>query len=140
MLKAKIKTHRIGQRYQQPHFFILNKGNNAGKPLHEYCANCFVFLADDEEDRHFHYFIFLGLWELKYFRPHLIGSVVEFIRIGDLTDLVEETVNAVNTGERQFSNVQDTLFQIELAKSKLQHQVKTLMELRQAIFSRYLKR
>jgi hypothetical protein len=140
MLKTKIKTHRIGQRYQQPHFFILNKGNNAGKPLPEYCANCFVFLADDEEERDFYFFIFMGLWELKYFRPHLIGFVVEYIRIGDLTDLVEETVNAVNTGERKFADVQDTLFQIEFAKSNLQHQVKTLMELRHAIFYRYLKR
>ncbi len=53
MLKSKIKTHKIGNKYQQERFFILSKGNNAGKPLPEYCANCFVFLADDVEEKEF---------------------------------------------------------------------------------------
>ena len=140
MLKSKIKTHKMGMAYQQPHFFILNKGNNAGKPLPEYCANCFVFLADDDQDKDFHFYMFLGLWELKFFRPYLIGSVVEYIRIGDLVDLVEETINAVNTGERSFMDVQNALSQIEALKVNLKKQLSYLVQLRQALFSRYLQR
>ena len=139
MLKSKIKTHKMGTTYQQPHFFILNKGNNAGKPLPEYCANCFVFLADDDQDKDFHFYMFLGLWELKFFRPYLIGSVVEYIRIGDLVDLVEETINAVNSGERQFSDIQKTLAQIEAHKSNLVKQLDYLMQLRKTLFYKYLK-
>src|SRR3954462_15468455 len=138
MLKSKIKTHKMGTAYQQPHFFILNKGNNAGKPLPEYCANCFVFLADDEEDKDFHFYMFLGLWELKIFRPHLIGSVVAYIRIVDLVDLAEEVINAVNTGERSFMDVQPALAQIEALKANLQKQLGYLVQLRQVLFSRYL--
>lgn len=130
----------MGTTYQQPHFFILNKGYNAGKPLPEYCANCFVFLADDEEDKDFHFYMFLDMWELKIFRPHLIGSVVEYIRIGDLIDLVEETINSVNTGERSFMDVQPALAQIEALKANLQKQLGYLMQLRQVLFSRYLSR
>ena len=140
MLKSKIKTHKMGTAYQQPHFFILNKGRNAGKPLPEYCANCFVFLADDEEDKDFHFYMFLGLWELQIFRPHLIGSVVDYIRLGDLVDLAEETINAVNTGQRSFMDVQPALAQIEALKANLQKQLSYLMQLRQAMFSRYLSR
>jgi len=130
----------MGTAYQQPHFFILNKGYNAGKPLPEYCANCFVFLADDEEDKDFHFYMFLGLWELKIFRPHLIGSVVEYIRLGDLIDIAEEAINAVNTGERSFMDVQPALAQIEALKVNLHKQLDHLMQLRQAMFSRHLIR
>ena len=140
MLKSKIKTHKMGAAYQQPHFFILNKGNNAGKPLPEYCANCFVFLADDEQDKDFHFYLFLGLWELKLFRPYLICSVVEFIRLGDLVDVAEETINAVNTGERSFMDVQNALAQIEALKANLHNQLMYLMQLRQALFTRYFQR
>lgn len=126
--------------YQQPHFFILNKGNNTGKPLPEYCANCFVFLADDDQDKDFHFYMFLGLWELRIFRPHLIGSVVPYIRLGDLVDLAEEVINTVNTGERSFMDVQPALAQIDALRASLQKQLRYLMQLRQAMFSRYLSR
>lgn len=139
MLKSKIKTHAIGRQYDQPHFFILSKGYNAGKPLPEYCANCFVFLADDETDRDFHFHLFLGLWELKYFKPYLVGSIIEYIRIGDLVDIAEETINAINAGERTFMDVAPMLRQIEVHKAKLQQQINYLMQLRQALFKSVLK-
>jgi hypothetical protein len=139
MLKTKIKTHKIGKTYQQDHFFILNKGRNSGKPLREYCANCFVFLADNEEGREFYFFLFLGLWELGLFKPYLSGSVVEFIHLGDLCDIVEEAVNGVNSGERSFMEVSTTIHQIEQQKAKLMLQIDYLMRLRKFLFSKYLR-
>jgi hypothetical protein len=139
MLKHKIKTHRIGMNYKQPHFFILNKGRNAGKPLPNYCANCFVFLADDDEEKEFYFFLFLGLWELGFFKRALIGSVIEFIRIGDLCDIAEEALNSVNSGNRSFLEVSTTLQQIEQQKTKLMRQVSYLIQLRKALFYNFLK-
>lgn len=140
MLKTKIKTHILGTTYTQPHFFILNKGYHSGKPAPLHWSNCFVFLADDEEEKDFYYFLIQGLWELQIFLPHLTGSVVQYIRIGDFIDLVEECVNSVNTGERRFQDAQQALKQIELAKDTLQKQLKLLMELRKSIFHRYISR
>ncbi|WP_396127478.1 DUF6943 family protein [Aurantibacillus circumpalustris] len=125
-------------QYTQPHFFILNKGFHSGKPAPEYWSNCFVFLADNEEEKEFYYFLILGLWELQLFLPHLKGSVVQFIGINDFIDLVEECVNSVNTGERKFEDIQKALQQIELSKAALQKQLSTLMQLRKALFNRYL--
>jgi len=139
MLKSKIKTHKMGSTYKQHHFFILNKGLNSGKPLPHYCANCFVFLADDEGEKEFYFFLLLGLWELRFFRKHLLGSVIEYIRLGDLIDVVEETLNSVNTGNRSFSDIQNTLAQIESSKTNLQKQLDYLMQLRKALFYKYLK-
>jgi len=33
MSTFEVKTHQIGRTYSQPHFFILNNGQNSGKPL-----------------------------------------------------------------------------------------------------------
>lgn len=138
MLKAKIKTHKLGTTYSQPHFFILNKGYNSGKPCAQHWANCFVFLADDEEDKDFYFFLFLGLWELNFFKKHLIGSVVDYIRMGDLVDVVEEALNSVNAGERSFLDVAPALAQIEAHTINLQKQLSYLLQLRKSLFHKYL--
>jgi hypothetical protein len=140
MLKAKIKTHKLGTTYNQPHFFILNKGNNSGKPYPQHWSNCFVFLADDDQDKEFFYLLFLGLWELKFFKKHLIGSVIEYIRLGDLVDVVEETVNSVNAGERTFVDVAPALAQIESHTAQLQKQLSYLLQLRRSLFYKYLNK
>jgi hypothetical protein len=139
MLKSKIKTHKSGKMYQQQHFFILNKGLNSGKPFNHYVCNSFVFLADNKEEKEFYYFLLLGLWELRLFRKHLKGSVIEYIRLGDVIDVIEETLNSVNTGNRSFSDVQNTLAQIENLQTNLNQQLDYLMQLRKALFYKYLK-
>lgn len=139
MLKLKIKTHKSGTVYNQPHFFILNKGLNSGKPFRHYVCNSFVFLADDNQEKEFYYFLLLGLWELRFFRPHLKGTAIEFIRLGDVIDVLEETLNSVNTGNRSFSDVQNSLSKIEALQSNLQLQLTYLMQLRKSLFYKYLK-
>ncbi len=140
MLKSKIKTHKIGTTYHQPHFFILNKGQNSGKPCEQHWSNCFVFLADDDQEKDFYYFLFLGLWELNFFHKYLIGSVVDYIRLGDLVDVIEEAVNSINTGERNFMDVAPAIAQIEAHSAKLKKQIDYLLQLRKTLFSSYLKR
>lgn len=140
MLKSKIKTHKSGKTYNQPHFFILNKGLNSGKPFRHYVCNSFVFLADNKDERDFYYFILLGIWELRLMRPYLKGSVIEFVRLGDVIDIIDETLNSVNTNNRSFSDMQNSLAQIEALQSNLQLQLSHLMQLRKALFYKYLRR
>ncbi len=140
MLKFKIKTHKSGKIYNQPHFFILNKGLNSGKPFRHYVVNSFVFLADDKDERDYYYFMLLGIWELRLLRPYLKGSVIEYVRLGDVIDVLDETLNTVNTGNRSFADVQNSLAQIDALQSNLQLQLSQLMQLRKALFHKYLKR
>lgn len=140
MLKSKIKTHKSGTAYNQPHFFILNKGLNSGKPFRHYVVNSFVFLADDNQERDYYYFMLLGLWELRFFRPYLKGTAVEYVRLGDVIDVIEETLNSINTGNQTFADVQKSLAQIEALQSNLQMQLTYLMQLRKSLFNKYLKK
>jgi hypothetical protein len=131
-----LRTHLVGNKYQKNHFFILNKGQNAGKPMRYFCPNCFVFFADSEEEKDYFFFLLHGIWELKLFRKCLVGSAIPYLRIVDLKDLIEETLNSVNVGD--FNEVHDTLFQIETYKETIQLKLQKLMELRLAIFHQYL--
>lgn len=139
MLRFKIKTHKMGSVYDAPHFFILNKGEHSGKPAPMYWSNSFVFLAETEEEKDFYYFVFLGLWELGYFKKALIGSVVPYIRIGDLIDITEEVVNNINAGERKWEDVQGVISQLEQQKTALLQQVSYILEIRRVLLYRFIK-
>jgi hypothetical protein len=98
-----------------------------------------VFLADDKNEREYYFYMLLGIWELRLLRPYLKGSVIEYVRLGDVIDVLDETLNSVNTGNRSFADVQNSLAQIELLQSNLQQQLAQLMQLRKALFYKYLK-
>ena len=51
MSTFELKTHKTGRTYSNPHFFILNKGLNSGKPLINPCPNCFVVTTSTEEEK-----------------------------------------------------------------------------------------
>lgn len=140
MLKHKIKTHKMGSTYAAPHFFLLNKGEQSGKPAEMYWSNCFVFLAETNEEKEFYFFVFLGLWELGFFKRALIGSVVPYIRIGDLTDIAEEAVNNINTGERQWSDIKGTISQLEQKKTVLLQQIDYIIKIRKVMLHNFVKR
>ncbi len=81
MSTFQIKTHQIGRTYTAPHFFILNKGLNNGKPLDEPCPNCFVIIATTKAKRESLYYLCLSLKVGKFFAYYLKGSVIPFIGI-----------------------------------------------------------
>jgi len=61
------------------------------------------------------------------------------VRLGDVIDVLDETLNSVNTGSRSFADVQNSLAQIEALQSNLQLQLSQLMQLRKALFHKYLR-
>lgn len=81
MQKINIRTHNPKNRYEKPHFFILSKGANSGKPLEQSCPNCFVLEFLNEEERENHYWLAYSLWQAKFWRYYLVGSVVLFLRL-----------------------------------------------------------
>jgi hypothetical protein len=83
MSNFEIKTHQPGRTYSKPHFFILNKGLNSGKPMRKPCPNCFVIIAENEEEIQTLFYMCLSLKIGRYFEYYLKGSVIPFITIKD---------------------------------------------------------
>lgn len=120
MKAFKIKTHRLGQTYHAPHFFILSKGNNAGKPSVSEFTNSFVITANTQKQAHQLFWICNILYTGHYFRTRLCGSVIPFIRIGEVQSLLERMILNYE-GHHWYGRFQ-TLEKLEQLIKVLQHQ------------------
>lgn len=94
-----IKTYK-GKRIESPHFFfILNKGNNSGKPLAQPCANCYVLIAETKKEKDFYYWLCYGLWQSNKFHPFLYGSVIPFLRVHNIKIVLKTGSNHIKLSD-----------------------------------------
>jgi hypothetical protein len=138
MKTFRIKTHRASLTYSEPHFFILNKGLNSGKPLKESCPNCFVYTTTDEIHRDFMFWLCFALWKSKSFHYYLKGSVIPFITLGDVKTHLEKSESiASNNFERLNQSIQ-ALKSLELNEQKLNLTLKLIDTAKKAIFQQLM--
>lgn len=76
-----IKEHKKDRMYANPHFFILNKGINSGKPQKNGFTNSFVIIFENEQDCENHFNIADSLFRLKFWRQFLVGNAILFLRL-----------------------------------------------------------
>jgi len=89
MFSFQLKSFRSEHQITQPHFFILCKGLNSGKPLSEPCPNCFVCICQSEQEKENLYWILFALWQSRRFHQVLCGSVIPFVRKKELSNLIQ---------------------------------------------------
>ena len=139
MKSFRIKTHRLESSYQQPHFFILNKGLNSGKPLNQSCPNCFVCLTDNQADRDFLFWLCFGLWRSKSFHFYLKGSVIPFITIDEIRKIIKENEIKASTKEQAFEKSIQALKLLDVNEQKIKLTLKMIDTARQSIFHNLMK-
>lgn len=101
MLNYKLYTHQRGNYYECPHFFILSRGKNAGRPQYEGIPNAFVVVTREGEDLEQLYWIVYALWKAKRFEFIQLGSVIPFIKVGEVRNLVADKVNSIDFSSQQ---------------------------------------
>ena len=135
MKTFKIKTHRPGATYHAPPFFILNKGNNAGRPSHCPFNNAFVVFADSTEEVNRLYWIYNILYSGHNFKTRLCGSLIPFIHIGEIESLMK---NSLGNYEGHHWNGRFTaLEKLERLSIHLLHQQRCLEEYKIALMQSY---
>jgi len=79
-------------RVPAPHhaFYILSKGENAGRPMDKSCPNCFIVSCRNENERNTLFGLSLALWHAGSFQHFLRGSVVPFIVIRHVQSLLSD--------------------------------------------------
>ena len=132
-----IKTHRNGTEISKPHFYILNKGLNSGKPLEKPCPNCFVLTAETKEEKEFYYWITFGLWQSKSFHPFLRGSVIPFIIIGEYKNCIKTAKDEAKNNLLQFKKTIKVLKQLQEKEETLKKTLVLIKEAKQAVFIKY---
>lgn len=136
LMKAfKLKTHRPGETYCTPHFFILNKGKNAGRPSHCPFTNSFVVFANSKDEVHELYWICNILFNGNYFKNHLLGSVIPFIRIGQIHFLLQKMIK--NYEGHHWNGRFKALERIERLTAHLNHQQRCLNDYKIALMESY---
>ncbi len=130
-----IKSHRSGVVYSMPHFFILNKGNNSGKPLTVPCPNCFViqFQCEEKEEEKC-YWLSYSLWQSKAFYPFLRGSVIPFIVLRDVRSCLEDGLKKDNENPVQFEKAVEALLNLEEMEKKFRQNLKLIQQAKVSIF------
>ena len=139
MLKPNIKCHKIGNNYATPHLFILSKGANAGKPLKTPCPNCFVLVTKTEQEADFYYWLAYGLWQGQFFRPFLTGSVISFIRIQDVINVITEASEKANLKPNEFQNAIVLLNTFDQHLANTLKQIQLIKEAKKVIMYKVLK-
>jgi hypothetical protein len=130
--EIKIATYNPAVDYSGPHFFVLNKGMNSGKPAYQPFANSYVILCEDQDIIDDLYWLCWGLWQAKAFRYFLIGSVIQFIRIDVIKKFVIDTYEA--NKERDIRNITQVM---QACNNKIQNcykQVKLLHQYKLSLF------
>lgn len=132
-----IKTHKKETYYNKPHFFILNKGMNSGKPQNEPFTNSFVIIFEDEKDCENTYWIALSLWKTKFWHPHLVGSVISFLRLPDFKkEFFSKSTILMEEYEAHIKHVA-ALKLLEQKEKNLLENINLINDMRRVITHRY---
>lgn len=133
-----IKSYRQGVVYNMPHFFILNKGNNSGKPLFAPCPNCFVIQFQGEEEKEQIYWLLYSLWQSKAFYPFLRGSVIPFVVLRDVKSCLLDGLNKVGQNPAQFEKTVAALRSLEAMEKQYKQNLLLIANAKCMLFYKYL--
>lgn len=97
MSNFKLQTVNPNKDYAEPHFFVLSKGMNAGKPSRTAFTNSFVVICKSEKELNHIYWVAFALSNSNCLRRYLKGSVVPFISINDYRNNLTTSLNRVKT-------------------------------------------
>lgn len=138
MSAPEIVCHRPNKIYEKPHFFILNKGNNSGKPLRTACPNCFSISFDDEVSKEQYYWLLYGLWKSRTFYPFHRGSVIPFIIKKDLLFCIKEAGARVEGNPANYEKAVLALQKMEELESQTKARLKLIDDAKRFLFRNFL--
>ena len=130
-----VKSHKSGQQLPPHHFFVLCKGNNAGKPLTAPCANCFVVSAATAEDKQLMFWLSFAIWKGRGFEVYLKGSVIPFITIKDYRQAVQSRMK--ETYPVSVAQVVSAFQAVDEREKCLKEQLKLISQMRLLLFHKF---
>lgn len=133
-----LKSYNQKFEIKKPHFFILNKGNNSGKPLSTPCPNCFVIQFQCEVEKEHVYWLLYSLWQSKAFYPYLRGSVIPFVVLRDVKSCIVDGLEKAETNLVQFQKAVEALRSLEEMEKKFKQNLKLVQDAKRMLFYKYL--
>ncbi len=132
-----LKTYNQKDEIRNPHFFILCKGNNSGKPLLSPCPNCFSIQFQFEADKEQVYWLIFCLWQSKTFYPYLRGSVIPFIILRDMKNCIQSALDKSDRNPEQFKKMVATFQSMNQLENQYRQNIKTIEKAKQIIVYKF---
>ncbi|MDD4991134.1 MAG: hypothetical protein PHR83_02770 [Paludibacter sp.] len=133
-----LKSYNQKSEIEKPHFFILNKGNNSGKPLTVPCPNCFVIQFQSEEEKEQIFWLSYSLWQSKAFYPLLRGSVIPFVVLRDVKSCLLDGLNKANENPAQFEKAVEALRSLEALEKNYKQNLLLISNAKRMLFYKYI--
>jgi hypothetical protein len=133
MYTFQIKSYRPSCSSSEHAFYVLSKGNNAGKPLDAPCPNCFLITATSAVERDKLYWICYLLWKGGCLRHLLVGSVIPFIRIAEIRHAIEQAIESATDRPSAFDTAIKMLQDADRLERNLRAQLSSITVLKATI-------
>ncbi len=133
-----LKSYCQKSKIENPHFYILNKGNNSGEPLVSPCPNCFVIQFQCEEEKEQVFWLLYSLWQSRAFYPYLRGSVIPFVVLRDMKKCIQEGLERAEANMVQFHKAVEALRSLEEMENKFRQNLKLVQDAKRMLFYKYL--
>ena len=135
-----VKTHKKDAIYNKPHFFVLNKGMNSGKPQNEQFTNSFVVIFDSEAESENIFWIAYSLWKSKFWHQHLVSSVIPFLRLNDFKkDFFIKSKIIMKEHDAHIKHVA-ALKLLEKREKQFYENINLINDMRRVVLMRYINR
>ena len=135
MYNYQIVTHRPGVEYSSPHFFILSKGNNSGKPANTPWVNSFVCISESEKESKILYWGAYFLFKNKSIYRLLKGSVILFVSIREYKKEFSSYLYHVENAQKKFTKSAILLERLNKQKKYMQQYLSQLDMMMQSVAS-----
>ena len=139
MQTINIKICTNNQKSSPHQFFILSKGNNAGRPMTEPCANCFVVTCENENKCQMLYWLCYSLWQSGTFRQYLVGSVIEFLHVNETRRLLYQAYHSAQVNPEAYTTFSQMLQRLLNYELTLTDQLEKVRKLKSSIAINVLK-
>lgn len=137
MMFLMIRCYHAGAPVPPHSFFILSKGSNAGKPGFQPWTNSFIAVSPHAEYFKFYFWLIYGLHQSGKFKVRHRGSVIPFINLEDVRDLIREVAPAVQPDWSRFQELLSYLDKLNKLKSTLAQQLLATEQLQRSLLLKY---
>ena len=137
MIFPQIRCYQSNVLSQSFVFYILCKGDNAGKPSLKPWPNSFVVICQNQQYFNFYFWLVYGLFKANKFKASLRGSVIPFINLDDVRTIIRGVAPEVFPDWAKFQELINTMDKIDKLKSTLAQQIIASDNLQQYLLHRY---
>ncbi len=134
-----LKSYNQKSEIKKPHFFILNKGNNSGKPLNSPSPNCFVILLENQLQADQICTLCYALWRSRTFESHLRGSVIPFLTIREFRSVLAFHIPIIEAHSAEFEKTTKALILLEQQEKNLIETLRVVNEYKKTFIRQFFK-